>query len=53
LGNGFNDVGSTAANAVVKEWQAKDKPALTKIGFQGLGSGNEQQLTEITKWLGI
>ncbi len=95
LENGFNDVGSTAANAVVKDWQAKggrvlfasravpikifiastrlskaevervrelllgldtspkDKPALTKIGFQGFIAGNEQQLTEITKWLGI
>jgi ABC-type phosphate/phosphonate transport system substrate-binding protein len=95
LENGFNDVGATAANAVVKEWQAKggrvlfasrpvpikhfiastrlskaeveavralllgletstkDKPALTRIGFQGFVAGNEQQLTEITKWLGI
>jgi phosphonate transport system substrate-binding protein len=95
LENGFNDVGATAANAVVKEWQAKggrvlfasravpikhfiastrlskaevervrelllgldtspkDKPALTKIGFQGFVAGNDQQLTEITKWLGI
>jgi len=93
--NGFTEVGSTAAGAVIKAWQAKggrvlfesrpvpikhliaapsmskedvervrafflgletskeNRRLLDKIGFAGFVTGNERQLAEITKWLGI